>query len=293
MSKYYRILLLISLLFIAIILFFILDTSWSIIETYENPRQSLFISFGGPTDSYHTRVNQICDQAEDFKYFTKVIPYTEEDFDQEFLKQHGDFMEKNKRGYGFWLWKPYIIMRTLDKMNDGDFLVYADSGCLLNKHGIDRLSEYESMLDSNDFGMIIFETKHTELMYTKNALFEYMKSTDQDKKSSQYMATVVILKKTPYSVDFVKTWYNIASNHDLINDEIIGKNHDGFYDHRHDQSVYSLLVKKYNTNSNKKPIILDDETWHSPNWDIAGKKYPIWGMRIRDPEHFINRKEGR
>jgi hypothetical protein len=41
-----------------------------------------------------------------------------------------DFYEKNriilekKRGFGYWLWKPYIIIDTLSKLNDGDILIY-------------------------------------------------------------------------------------------------------------------------------------------------------------------------
>ena len=44
----------------------------------------------------------------------------------------GDFYEKNqhildqKRGAGYWLWKPYFIYKTLKKINDGedyDFII--------------------------------------------------------------------------------------------------------------------------------------------------------------------------
>src|SRR5688572_18740057 len=44
------------------------------------------------------------------------------------------FFEMNKeiltqpRGAGYWLWKPYIIYREMLTMQDGDVLVYSDSG---------------------------------------------------------------------------------------------------------------------------------------------------------------------
>ena len=52
--------------------------------------------------------------------------------DKEFWKKNGDFIEKNKRGYGYWLWKSYIIKKTMDMMKDGDILLYLDSGCEIN-----------------------------------------------------------------------------------------------------------------------------------------------------------------
>ena len=33
-----------------------------------------------------------------------------------------------KKGAGYWLWKPYIINKTLGMVNDGDYILYSDSG---------------------------------------------------------------------------------------------------------------------------------------------------------------------
>ena len=35
---------------------------------------------------------------------------------------------KNPRGYGYWLWKSYIIKKTIEKMSDDDILLYLDCG---------------------------------------------------------------------------------------------------------------------------------------------------------------------
>src|SRR5689334_13786412 len=45
-----------------------------------------------------------------------------------------DFYEKNRkilnqnRGAGYWLWKPYIILDSILKLEEHDILVYLDSG---------------------------------------------------------------------------------------------------------------------------------------------------------------------
>ena len=39
----------------------------------------------------------------------------------------------NQRGAGYWIWKPYIIWKTLQDVEDGDIVCYIDSACLINK----------------------------------------------------------------------------------------------------------------------------------------------------------------
>jgi hypothetical protein len=34
---------------------------------------------------------------------------------------------ENSRGFGFWLWKPFLIRNVLDQIADGDIVVYVDS----------------------------------------------------------------------------------------------------------------------------------------------------------------------
>jgi len=52
-----------------------------------------------------------------------------------------------------------------------------------------------------------------------------------------------ICKKTR---DLVNEWYSVACKYNLIDDSpSIKPNAEGFKEHRHDQSIFSLLTKKY------------------------------------------------
>ena len=48
---------------------------------------------------------------------------------------------EHQRGckHGFWLWKPFIIKKTMENMNDGDVLLYLDCGCELDNNKKDDL----------------------------------------------------------------------------------------------------------------------------------------------------------
>ncbi len=93
--------------------------------------QKYLVAFGGPTENFHWAINRICTETEQLKVFDKIIGYTEKDLmnDTDFWEKHGNFITNNARGYGFWLWKSYLTLKTMSEMNDNDILVYADAGC--------------------------------------------------------------------------------------------------------------------------------------------------------------------
>lgn len=97
-----------------------------------------FITFGAGGDNYIEAGNRLIEQAKSLELFDKITLYKDADLkaDTEFWEKHGDFIEKNKRGYGYWIWKPYLIKKSMDSMKDGDILLYADCGCEID------ISEY-------------------------------------------------------------------------------------------------------------------------------------------------------
>src|SRR6266568_1851483 len=64
--------------------------------------------------------------------FDEVISYSPLDIDKNFLDKNKNVL-KQKRGNGYWLWKPYFIKRGLETLKDGDFLFYCDSGSFFIK----------------------------------------------------------------------------------------------------------------------------------------------------------------
>ena len=77
-----------------------------------------FISFGAGGQNYINACNRIKHQVDLLDIFDIIKIYTEEGLkaDTEFWNTHSKFIEENKRGYGYWLWKPYIIKKTMDIM---------------------------------------------------------------------------------------------------------------------------------------------------------------------------------
>lgn len=211
-----------------------------------------FISFGGPSINYHRAVNRIVHEAKATDLFSSIKGYTDKDLREDtfFWRSHGQFLEENKRGYGFWLWKPYLIKKNLSQMKDGELLFYADAGCEFN---VNKPREY--LLDR--FNRIRQERKIigcftcSEKSYNKMDLVKLLGMEEHPKylNGGQHAATAFLLIKTPEITKLVDEWWYIATkdNYHFISDEpSISPNSKHFKDHRHDQAIFSLLTKKYN-----------------------------------------------
>ena len=92
-----------------------------------------------------------------------------------------------------------------------------------------------------------------EKAYTKGDLLDYFGyySNENIIKSPQYWAGCIFIKKTDKSINFINQWLEVFDkNFDLIDDSISKiNNYSDFVENRHDQSVYSLLCKRYKLKS--------------------------------------------
>jgi hypothetical protein len=102
------------------------------------------------------------------------------------------------------------------------------------------------------------------------------------------------MKKCDIITQLINEWYSIiSSNYNYIDDSpSIKMNNKEFIEHRHDQSVFNLLVKKFNLINYE----LNPSDWGyyqnkinvSNNYKIHGIKYPIWSCRNNTGESIID-----
>jgi hypothetical protein len=159
-------------------------------------------------------------------------------------------------------------------MNENDIVMYADAGCTININGKKRLYEYFDMVEHSIHGMLSFQMPHIEQKWTKMDIFKHLDAYEYQ-ETKQLHATVFIIRKCEHSVDMVNKWYETCTHYDLINDSPShSKNHPDFSENRHDQSVWSIIRKKYGT------VIIENDETYFVNWN-EGYNYPIWAMRQR------------
>lgn len=210
--------------------------------------KTYFISFADT--KYKKTLERIKNEAINAKCFDHVITYSESDLDKDFVKHHGTFIAQNKRGYGYWIWKPQICLQTFNLMNDGDILIYADAGCTINKNQINVFNKYIQNTIKHDSVAIQLDNKHTEKRWCKmDTINELCMQNSNNIHTAQLVGGIFYIKKTTKNIDFVKEWLDMCTknNYHFVDDtQSDSKNDPVFTEHRHDQAIRSLLIKKYN-----------------------------------------------
>jgi hypothetical protein len=184
--------------------------------------------------------------AKCFGGIDKVLEYNPNDIEPEILQKNKESVKYKNKGFGNYFWKPYIIKKALSKVNDGEYLFYADSGSFFIKN-IKPLIHH---LKNNNKKILCFSLPLIEKQWTKRDAFILM-DCDEERYSetTQRMATFLLLQKSKESIDFVEKYVKYCSDSRILSDDknVLGKeNHSEFIEHRHDQSVLSLLSKNSN-----------------------------------------------
>ena len=193
---------------------------------------------------------RLYNQAIDMNVFKDIFVYNELNLSLDFKN---DFKDKlvPSRGFGYWCWKPYIILECLKKIKYNDILLYLDVGCHLNNKATDIFNDYIKITEMHDalFFALKEEDGFIEKNCTKSDLFEYFNVLDEKSitDTEQIMSGVIFLKKTDKNIDFIKKWLDVYyDNFSVIDDSPSKiKNPDSFMYHRHDQSVFSILINKF------------------------------------------------
>jgi hypothetical protein len=180
------------------------------------------------------------------------------------------------QGHGLWAWKPFALSAALSRIDEDDYLFYLDSGCTANASltATSRFMEYLSHLDKH--GVLAFQMGHPEDHWTKSSVIRRYSLGPIQSSSGQAMATIVGLKNNRYGRDILASWcMGVAENNfsNVKNPEMGAPQLPCFVDHRHDQSVWSCLLKS------RAVYLIPDETYHAPKWSSGGASFPFWATR--------------
>jgi hypothetical protein len=242
----------------------------------------------------HKSLERIGKQAKGMDFFEQVLLYDEDKLSKKFRKEYTHLLTANT--FYLCVWKPQVILQTFEKMRDGDMLLYADSGCHLNRFGIKRLEEYFDMARRSETGILatVFDQSMPERKWTKGDTFDYFNCRDTPSitDTPQIQATTFIIKKSERTIGFLKRWLRVFTDDPLLADRNYFKNSnlEDFSDHRSDQSFFSILGK-----INKIELVSANEVQGSPNWDTDMIEYPIWAKRDKefDNSFWINPSLGK
>jgi hypothetical protein len=205
-----------------------------------------FLVYNDHTHTHH--LNNLIDSVKLYGKEFQIIVFEKEDIDPSFLEKNKNILEMS-RGGGYWLWKPYIVNETFKKINEGDYLFYMDSTYYFTE---DFTPLYEEFMKENDF--LVWQNKPNEGVNPMKRLCKMdviqkygMEQPILNENANEYWAGAFLLKKTPRMVQMIQEWLDMCCNeHDITDEQSQLPNHSEFLDHRHDQSLLSIVLLKYN-----------------------------------------------
>jgi hypothetical protein len=173
-----------------------------------------------------------------------IHPYTWEDIQKtDFYKENEGIFEESI-GKGYFIWKPYIILETMNKLDDGDIIMYCDTNDMFHPQ---LLEAVQVMMGDDECLLMLggFPNKN----WTKRDCFVYMNCDTEDYWDvTQLEAGVCFWEVCDKSKQVVKEWLEYCTDRRILTDDpnVSGEeNFKGFQEHRRDQSILTNLAVKH------------------------------------------------
>lgn len=171
-----------------------------------------------------------------------VVVYTPDHEDVlPLYEQFPELLAGDTRAHGFWSWKPWCILQTLQRTRPGDVVVYCDAAMMVEAPLAPLAAAVRDVLL---FRLGNWATKdYRNERWTKRDAFALMGMADTEHREAvQLTAAVQVYRHTRAAMEFVESYVSWCCKRSVIDDSHAIANYPGFQAHRHDQSVLSLLA---------------------------------------------------
>lgn len=188
---------------------------------------------------YRAKAERLAASAAPF--FDEVRIYGPGDLSADFRRRNARILQY-RRGQGYWTFKPEIIRANLEEMAPGDELAYADSQVVFES---DPAEMFRTVRAKEGIGICHQRReKHKNATWTRRDCFHVMGCDEPRYWEGDNLATTFSFwNRTDKSLAFVREWQRWCEDYTAVSDEpSVAPNLPGFRDHRHDQSIASILA---------------------------------------------------
>lgn len=219
----------------------------------------IFVSFAD--SKYEPSLRRIGRQAEAMRVYDRIWLRRERDLSHTFVQRHHELLRSRVRGFGYFIWKPQVVLEALDRCNDGDVVHYCDAGCHLLVAGRKRLLEYFALAEAASSGVLAFQFDPPRppfphdgrpLPHFRN--IEWCKADLLDRfgllsdheflESYTVAATTFFVRKSEATMAIIREWRDFMQNNVVLIDDSPSRLPESFRfrEHRHDQAVFGCLA---------------------------------------------------
>jgi hypothetical protein len=251
-------------------------------DSESRPPKIFFMTFGAGNKQIEEAAERLGKQALESGFFDDTEVLSVADLPSHVLNLFSPVRFEETRGFGYWSWKPFLINKKVQSLNDGDVLVYLDAGFEINKRGSGRFTYYLDFVARNDFLVFPIPYQHRFWVKPHNSL----RIEVRDYFRNQVAAGFIMLRVSDLSRRIVHRWHELAfqdSGSALTDNLEEGQSPNfGFREHRQDQSILTHVIFSENL------VFPDsDETYHTP-W-VKGEDFPFLALRNKTGISRLNK----
>lgn len=237
-------------------------------------------TFYDSTGPWKLAAQRLARDAKNSGVFESINLVTEKELAEVFpskMSQVNALARENERGFGLWAWKPLVGQLLFDRVPAGDIILYLDAGCVLNFSSHEACESFEHYVRlCSETGSLFFQQGLVEKNWTSKNVLDFFYHEPSICETGQLLGGIWFLQSSSSMANFLNEWWTLISRDDftLLKGEYAGHRPNR---HRHDQSIASCLAKREGL------TFIPDQTYFSPDWDLFGRRFPIWATRLRLP----------
>lgn len=172
--------------------------------------------------------------------FDSANLFTPAHIDSKFTEAHMETFSY-KRGAGYWLWKPFIIQKSLNQLRDNDILLYLDAGVLLRKPA----EYFKELAQKNEITLWREYSKYPSNNYwVDEKVWLSVVGSGNGYHEPHFWAGAILIRNSRTTRSLINNWLELCTKPNLLhpdssidymfNGELIG--------HRHDQSLLNCIL---------------------------------------------------
>ena len=194
------------------------------------------------------------------------------DLDAAFRQQHAAILAHG-RGCGYWIWKVKVALAVLASsfVRPGDVLSYVDCGCTFNASARPVFNAWVAQTLAAPSGLLGLQMDFPELDWTKADLLHFLGANNDASvtHTGQLLGGLWFIRVQPSSVTLLQRWMQVmtAEAYRFVDDSpSFLPNAPSFVEHRHDQSVWSVLRKQAGA------TVVADITYQNPSSPVRAAR---------------------
>ena len=189
--------------------------------------------------------------------------------------KNNKYIFSHRKGFGGWIWKPFIIYDALKKIDNGDYVYYQD--CFNDLRGFQyNVRPVIDFMEKSNIDILpgLMEPYYNKA-FTKTALLKHFNFDNNGisfLNKNHICASPIFIKKNENTLNIIKEWLDLCQ----IPEYILPHPNPTNVQHNYDMSIWNCILEKYKI----KPLNIRLDKRDTKNFNIYLQLFSNKNLRL-------------